>query len=180
MSRKSGPAGVFAVLIFGVIFAVAGFFIMKYGQKMVDRAKASLDWPSVQGKIVESEVNRERKQTGTGSDKKIETMYTAEIIYSYQVGAQEYESTQRRIGGKTSSSNSSDAYKIVGKYPKGKSVAVYYDPVSPEEAVLEPGVFLETKVVWYMGGVFFIIGILIAGGIVAKILLISFFLIAKK
>jgi len=168
-TRQAGPG---TTLILGIVFVIGGFFAMKFGQKTMDQAKASLDWPSIQGKIVHSDVARKR------SDNK--TMYSADIIFSYAVNGRKYESNQRRIGGSSSSSNSSSAYKIVNKYPEGQAVEAYYNPEAPEEAVLEPGAFLESRILWYIGIVFFVIGILMTAGIIFKILLIGGFLLAKR
>jgi len=45
---------------------------------------------------------------------------------------------------------------------------------------LEPGVFFESKILWHIGIVLIVLGVLMAGGILVKILLIGGFLLAKK
>lgn len=169
-SRRVNPV---VTMIIGILFIVGGFFALKYGQKSINTAKASTDWPSVQGVVAHSEVVRSRDSDG-------DTTYKAEVIYDYVVNGESLESNKRRIGATSSSSNSSGAYKVTRKYPKASDVTVYYNPEAPEEAVLEPGVFIESKILWYVGLVLMIIGVLMAGGIIFKILLVGGFLIAKR
>lgn len=169
-SRRANPVVTF---IFGIIFLIGGFFALKYGQKSINQAKASVEWPSVPGIIQSSEVVRKRDSDG-------DTMYRAEVLYKYTVNGEILESDQRRIGATSSSSSSKNAYKITRLYPKGSNVTVHYNPEAPEEAVLEPGVFLESKILWYVGIVFMILGVLMAGWPFLKLLLIGGLLATKR
>ena len=169
--KQSGPI---TTLIFGVIFIVAGFFLVKHGAKTIEKAKASLSWPSVQGTILKSDVVRKKNK-----DKK--TMYSADVVFEYMVAGESYESNKVRVStGTSSSSDSAKAHKITKKYRKGKSVSVYHDPDAPEYAVLEPGVFLESKILWYVGLAFLGVGVLCVGGLLIKILFIGGLLLGRK
>lgn len=168
--RRANPL---VTLLIGIVFLIGGFFALKFGQKSIDLAKASVEWPSVPGKVESSEVVRKRDNDG-------DTMYRAEIIYSYTVNGEALESDKRRIGATSSSSSSKSAYKITREYPQGQDVTVYYNPDAPEEAVLEPGVFLESKILWYVGLVFMVLGVLMAGWPLLKIVLIGGLLATKR
>ena len=168
--RRANPV---VAVVLGAVLIIGGYFALKYGQKSIDLAKASVEWPSVPGKVERSEVVRSRDSDG-------DTMYRAEIIYRYAVNGEPLESDQRRIGATTSSSSSKGAYKVTRAYPEGKDVTVYYNPAAPEEAVLEPGVFLESKILWYVGIVFMVLGLLLAGWPLVKLVLIGGLLAVKR
>ena len=168
--RRANPV---VTLLFGIIFIIGGFFALKYGKKSIEKAQASENWPTVQGVVEKSDVVRSTDSDG-------DTTYRAEIIYDYVVNDRSYESNKRRIGATSSSSNSSGAYKVANQYPEGSTVTVAYNPEAPEEAVLEPGVFLESKILWYVGLVFMILGLLMAGWPLLKLILIGGLLATKR
>lgn len=145
-------------LMFGVLFAVVGYFVaFHFGKSILDNAKASEKWPAVDGVIARSEVVTSRGDKG-------ETMYAAEVLYKYTVGDREYQCDNVYFGGDYRSSSSSGAYDVVRRYPVGDTVKVHYEPDKPENAVLEPGVTWMSYLVYGIGLVFFIIGLLLALG----------------
>jgi len=152
--QQSGPIG---GLICGLLFAVIGYFVaFTFGKPILDDAKASRDWPSVPGVITRSAVATKR------SDGK--TMYSFDVVYRYQVEGRELTCNSVFFGGNTSSSNSSAAYKVTGRYPEGAEVDVYYEPENPANAVLEPGTRWQSYIVFGIGLVFLIVGVLVLGG----------------
>lgn len=114
-------------------------------------------WPTVTGTIVSSELESETDR----HDGKPMTMYGAAIRYSYQVGGKSYESDSIQLGGTSETSRPGEFERMVARYPKGKSVKVYYDPDDPATATLEPGA---------LGGIFNMAmvagGFILVGGIV--------------
>lgn len=156
VSRNASPA---TVIFVGIIFVVTGFFVMRYGQSLMKKAKASLEWPTTPGVVVESEVVRSRNKDGGKN-------YHADVVYEYFVDGAKYLGDDVRAGSSNmSSSNSGGAHKITNTYPKGREVTVYYDPASPQDAVLEPGVFMETKFAFWFGVVFIAMGALMSVGV---------------
>lgn len=148
-NRRSGPLGTF---IIGIVFIVTGYFVAFYfGKPELEEAKASQNWPATKGMIERSEVVRQY------SNRK--TMYSADVVYSYTVEGQKYESNQVRFGGDVRSSSSSSAYKTSRGYPKGKTVDVYYNPKEPAVAVLEAGPNFYTYGLFYGGLGFLGIGV---------------------
>lgn len=145
-------------LIFGGLFAVIGYFVaFHFGKSILDNAKASEKWPAVDGVIEQSEVVTSRGDDG-------DTMYAAEVLYKYTVDGREYQSDNVYFGGDYRSSSSSGAYEVVNRYPVGDTVKVHYDPDKPENAVLEPGVTWMSYLVYGIGLVFFIVGLLLVLG----------------
>lgn len=143
-----------ASLFFGLLFAVVGYFVaFHFGKPILDNARASTTWPSVEGIIEQSSVSTTHR---SGKNKK--TMYAAEITYRYTVEAQEYHCSTVAFGGNGSSSSSQAAYALTKRYPVGQAVPVYYEPQKPENAVLEPGVTWASYAVYGIGLVFLVVG----------------------
>jgi hypothetical protein len=139
--------------MFPFIFVVVGASVSFFGVRGLVRAKASLDWPSIQGKVVESSVERQRSSGSNGGS----TTYQAEILYEFIVDGTTFNG-DRVAYGDYGSSNPSHARRIVNRYPKGKSVIVYYMPSNPEESLLEPGVKGQSFFLLGFGLIFFTAG----------------------
>lgn len=143
------------------IFFVLGLGVSYYGYRLIRKARASAQWPAVQGKIESStvDVEREREEDSDG-DIHYERKYIPNIVYQYQVDGMDFMGDQISFGS-TSSSSQGWAYKMRDQYPEGAEVAVYYDPENPQEAVLQPGAKGATYIVMVIGVVFVLTGILI-------------------
>ena len=122
-------------------------------------------WPTTSGVIESSEVVRSRDRDG-------DTLFGADVVYSYTVGDREYESGRIGFGKDFKSSNSSRAYETINRYPEGKEVTVSYDPNRPEVAVLEPGVSFGSYAPYIVGWIFLIVGCLILVSPLLKVLLV--------
>ncbi len=150
--------------VVGVIFVGVGVGLALYGKSEYQKARASADWPSVQGEVTESRVHSYRKSTGTGtSHSRRKRYYEAHIEYQYAVDGRSY--TSDGIGMMNgSSTNRSRAERIVRRYPKRKTVTVFYDPARPEIAVLEPGVSTGNCFLLGGGALFALVGLIVAVG----------------
>ncbi|MBI2441031.1 MAG: DUF3592 domain-containing protein [Lentisphaerae bacterium] len=140
--------------IFPLIFVVVGASVAFFGVRGLIRAKASVDWPATQGRVVASSVEYQDSDEGSGT-------YHAEVMYDFSVNDTTF-SGNRVAYGDYGSSNPSHARRIVNRYPKGKSVTVYYLPGNPEECLLEPGLKGQS---WFLPGfglLFFTVGSLMA------------------
>ena len=149
-NRKAGPVAAF---IIGSIFLLVGggvaFFL---GKPILDTAKASESWPTVQGKVIKSELESHRNKKST--------TYGALVIYKYEAGGEDYEGDEIWFG-QYSSSNRSEMQKLVKEYPVGKDVTVYYSPDDPAQAVLQPGAFTSSYMLYGFGLLFFGVGCLL-------------------
>jgi hypothetical protein len=162
---KNSPVGNFiGGLIIGPIFLVVGAVVAFYfGKPIVDNAKASLKWPTVEGRVTVSTVERKRSSDST--------TYAANVGYDYEVDGEKRMGDTVWFGGNFSSSNSGLARETVDKYPAGSQVRVYYNPEDPDQSVLEPGAFWTTYMVYGIGLLLFGIGLLVTGGFVWKMLI---------
>jgi len=160
-----------------ILLLIAGGAAATYfGAREVLRAKASMDWPTTQGKIIESSVERETRRRKPGESGSLnQRIFRAKILYEYQVDEATLTGTRiayvkkKRIKVKGDDTSSIDrilaeahAQGIVDRYPKGKSVSVYYKPDNPKVCLLEPGLGLQAFVAPVIGVFIFIIGGIIA------------------
>jgi hypothetical protein len=94
-----------------------------------------------EGFVVETRIE---EQGGGG-----EFSYKPVVVYQYTVGGASYRGDRLSFGGEPTDGSHSEAEGIVSAFPKGKPVAVQYDPADPARAVLYSGVrqeWLRTKV----------------------------------
>lgn len=149
---KLSPLG---SIIMGVVFAlIGGSVAFVWGKPMLDKAKASKNWPTASGVVQESRV-----ETHRGDDS---TTYSPHVIYTYAVDGLEYKSDTIYFG-KYSSNSISTHQEVVKRYPEKKKVDVYYDPENPVTSVLEPGAKWSSYLAYGCGLVFLVIGLALAG-----------------
>ncbi len=151
MRRKKN--NVFAGLFAGALFAVIGFCVVFFAAKpTLDNAKQSKNWPTAIGVITHSDIDQEFR--------KGKTMYSAEIGYKFSANGQEYVGHTVSFAGMGSSSHSA-ALNVTDRYPMGREVSVYYDGKDPNKNVLEPGVRASAYLMYGIGWLFLIAGVLI-------------------
>jgi len=105
-------------LVIGIPILLIWFFMRR-------QAQASLRWPKVPGRIVDSRMTQTRDADGDVSE-------VASVTYAYTVGGTPFQGNRVSIG-------SGNARASVQKYPAGTDVQVFYDPNKPSSVVLEPG-----------------------------------------
>ncbi|MGC9971430.1 MAG: DUF3592 domain-containing protein [Bryobacteraceae bacterium] len=116
------------------IFIFFGVGMLTPGLLSLWRAKASENWPTVNGVIVFSE------QDGTDS--------RVPLAYEYEVNGEKHFSNVRHFGQfAESKENWADA--ILKRHPTGTQVPVTYCPTDPDVAALESGINPEA---WYLPG----------------------------
>lgn len=138
----------------GIIFVLAGIDIY---QKEV----ATESWPQTQGVVISSDISSRSSEDST--------MYEAVINYQYKVNGINYTSNGVSYGD-ISSSDRNHAQNIVDKYYVGKIVTVYYNPINPSDAVLEPGPTWFTYILLLIGSLPLFI----------SLTMLYFFIIRKK
>jgi hypothetical protein len=114
-----------------------GLFILAGGLFLIFSLQDEILWSlqsheklsNTSGKIVQS--ISEYKGTWAG--------WQYKIWYEYEVNENQYKSN-RVSYSYTGSSDKSFAASYINKYPVGKSVIVYYDPLNPKKSVLEPNI----------------------------------------
>lgn len=140
-NNKTGKGCLSTIFSMG-IFLLVGLGLTYWGWNILQNARASALWPTADGVVTRSEVTRSTDPDNGDS-------YSPEVTYTYTVN--NVSQTDKTIKfGENSYSSRRKADEVVGNYPVGKNVTVYYDPEKPERSVLEPGV---------SGGSYIVIGI---------------------
>ncbi len=151
--------GIFLIFI-GLISALGGDQIQK-----IKNAHASINWASIEGKILSSEIKSKTNTTRSSGKRRRSTSYFANILYEYEIKGEKY--TGKKISyGDYGSSDYDSVKTIVANYPRDKKVDVFYNTINPKEAVLEPGAPLSTYVPAAIG----IIMIFAGGGLLFSLL----------
>jgi hypothetical protein len=133
------------LLLIGTLLICAGGWVTyQIGKPILDNAQASAHWPSVRGTIQTSRVAESRGSKGRRN-------YTAEVQYIYTVGDRSYSGNTVWFGDTFKSSSSSQARETVQQFRPGSKVPVYHDPERPAVAVLQPGVFRSSYVLYSLG-----------------------------
>ncbi|WP_295006828.1 DUF3592 domain-containing protein [uncultured Dechloromonas sp.] len=112
-----------AFLTFIVIFSLCALIS---SVKDFAKASASPAWPSTEGLVISSQIQRKCKNLAS---------YMPEILYRYTVEQQEYVGRRINFGDNLCRSKI-DAERIANAYPEGKNIQVYFDPTSPENAAI--------------------------------------------
>ncbi len=139
----------------GLLVALIGTGFFIWGGVIYAKASASDSWPSAEGVVTASEV--ERSLNTSSRDRRMK--YTPRIEYRYAVADREY--TSRRIDFSSvtiSHKNSGRAMQVVNRYPAGKRIPVFYDPMNPEFAVLQRGIRTNTYLGCIIGTVLIGVG----------------------
>lgn len=135
----------------GCGLALIGIVVATAGMVGLQPAMRSLGWPSTQGEILSARVTR---QDGRPH---------AEVRYRYRAGETTF--TGRRIsyhGGRTLPGFPTEPPEaVIKRYSPGAVVPVYYDPRSPDRAVLEPGAGAAVILPFGLGGLFFLAGLVL-------------------
>jgi len=143
---------VFLVVGFGValLFGWFGFKVFLSYQHTKQKLADSQFWQEVEAKVIAAEVERIVRR-----DEESRTVtFLPRVSYAYTVDEQEFQGDQ--IGfGKFEFSAAKKAKAIVENYPLGENVKVFYNPLDPQEAVLERTIFRPFS--YMISGIIFIL-----------------------
>ncbi|MDE5453277.1 DUF3592 domain-containing protein [Bradyrhizobium sp. CSA112] len=101
------------------------------------QVRAAREWPSIAGKVVASEAEvREVKVIDSEREDgfRMEQRNFANVIYEYSVAGQKLRNNRVSIG---EDRGDFQLAETIAKYPVGAVVTVYYNPLHPDQAVLE-------------------------------------------
>jgi Protein of unknown function (DUF3592) len=141
-----------------LIFAGIGAYLIYQSARIRKQAGVSQIWPSTEGKITNASLTH---STTSDSDGAVINSYTPRVEYSYQVAGQTYTGQNISFGFNPSFNSQQKGQSVLARYPVGGRVAVYYDPTSPNEAVLErKSTGANTSLV--LGIIFLIVGLCLA------------------
>jgi hypothetical protein len=117
-------------IFMGFIFLVGLGMTIGFGY-LVKKGISARSWPTVEGKILSSTLVAKEKAKGV-------QLYGSSLKFEYKVDGKHYQ-------GKNADLLEWHNAKIIKlfkaeKYFAGRPVKVYYNPMKPAEAILEPGV----------------------------------------
>ena len=126
--------------VFIILISLGGLIALYFYRRSSQTARSSNNWPSVVGEIVSSFIGEQQTRD--------HVFHEPIITYSYNVGGRDYQAKRVVIGQWAHAGNLAWTEQKVQKYRPGKSVTVYYNPNSPEMAVLEPGMNPQIRSKW--------------------------------
>lgn len=118
--------------LFSLIFLAAGMGGLCLLIYSVFVGHQSSAWPTTASRILRSEMAWSQTSSSSKSNP------YALIRYSYSVNGREYEND--RISFDNVSKSREVTELLVAQYPAGTEASVYYQPNSPENSVLQPGI----------------------------------------
>ena len=119
-----------SAVVAGALFILGGLVLLVVRRRRSALSRASRSWPTVSGTVLASEVRRYGVTESAGR------RYYPAVTYRYEVDGRTYSG--KRMYFDEVGSTESWAAELARKYPVGSTVPVYYDPASPERALLEP------------------------------------------
>lgn len=138
MIMMSNGLPMFALgLPLAALLVAVGAFVAYFKQR--SDFKASASWPAIPGKIVSSNIieDTERERDDDGRERE-STTYRPDIRFAYSVDGADYTTDTWKLGGIVGSGSPKYAQGVIGRFPAGQAVTVYYNPASPDVAVLDP------------------------------------------
>lgn len=151
-----------------LILCYAGGALGVYGgmQEFL-RARDSVQWPTVVGKVTSMEVNGRYVRDQA-------FRFYADMEYAYSVEGQEYQGDRLTFRPRDPSSYQDDRHgkqwteQIAEEYPVGRSIQVYYSPRNPQLCILEPGASAEMLIPALIGGLIMAFPTIVVVGVMGR------------
>ena len=122
--------------VYAMLLAPLGLILVAAAYKSL-QVRAARDWPSAPGKVVisKAEVRDVEVIDSDRQDRhRIEQRNFANVVYEYSVAGKKLRNNRVSIG---EDRGNFQVAETLAKYPVGSIVMVYYNPLHPDEAVLE-------------------------------------------
>lgn len=146
--REEYPLILRLVAVIGVLI-FAGVTIW-HGLTDVHEARASVDWPTVDGKVLSHAVHR---QSHTHS----RDTFAPIVWYEYRVGDTPYKDSRLSWYAENFDSERAAQDFMQERFPVGATVRVHYDSVHPHHACLIPGGAKQAMVPIYAAGMMVVV-----------------------
>lgn len=115
------------------VLVLLGAALLFFFARKIIKALRSSSWPSIPGQITANAVVFHNDG---------ETCYyEPQIKYSYSIRGQVFSGNNIALGRSFSSRLAFPCRRVARRYPVGKRIPVYYNPRTPSECVLIPGVW---------------------------------------
>ena len=122
-------------LIIGCILTLAGIPIFCLAFYDYSNASPAAKWPATRGIIQHSRIGTSVDSSGRLG---MTTSYHADVGFHYEVNGVRHFSNKVHLG--MGSAFKADAKALTERFRPGSNVEVYYDPINPHIAVLDPKV----------------------------------------
>ena len=122
--------------VYAMLLAPLGLLLAAAVYKSL-QVRAAREWPSAAGKVVVSkaEVRKVKVIDGDRAEgHRFEERNFADIVYEYSVAGRKLRNNRVSIGEDL---GNFQVAETIAKYPVGAVVTVYYNPLHPDQAVLE-------------------------------------------
>ena len=150
---------VFLLVSFGValLFGWFGIKVLLSYRHTKQKLADSQFWQEGEARIITTEVERILRRDEDSQS----VTYLPRLSYTYTAEGEPYQGNQ--IGfGKLEFSAARKAKAIIENYPEGEKVKVFYNPLNPQEAVLERTIFRPSS--YLISGFIFILIMLVMIG----------------
>jgi hypothetical protein len=142
--------------VLAIVLALLGGGILTFALPLARRALASRHWPETTGRVVAVSVARIWFPRGS--------LHFPDVRYEYRVGDAQLSGTRLGFATRLPWISRGEAhYAVQHEYPRGKGVAVRYNPDDSQDAVLEPGIRAGLWTLIILGA------LLITGAVVAVV-----------
>ncbi len=140
-------------------FIVIGLVMLALSANVILSKWNSSEWPSTQGKVIQSEVESKTKSVrdSDGHGRRNVRYYSPTVEYEYAVAGQVFKSSNISVDS-FSSTDPNYASSTVATYPLDSTVTVYYNPANPTDSLLQPGVGIVAWGVFLVGLLMIIAG----------------------
>lgn len=143
--------------IFWIIFSVLWTAIALI---VTVRSRRSKSWLQTIGTVVYTEVRSAESRSVSNGMVVDSTSYEPYIRYAYSAGGRECENDKFTSAVTSGIRDPTGAEDILRGYPVGSQVAVFYNPLSPEDSVLIPGGSRGNVYFLLIGCVLFAVGVI--------------------
>lgn len=147
----------------GIVFILAllggGIYVLINGFRNRRRGEASLAWPTVEGTITNTWVDKDYSEDDDGHRS---YTYAPRWQYQYDYVGQTHTSEQITYGSTKGYRSQRKAQEALNQFPLHSRVQVYYDPGNPTDSVLIPG-SKGTIVGIIIGGIMLVAALVMAG-----------------
>ncbi len=116
------------LLFLGGLFTFAGTWAVVTAWWSWHKSRESATWPTVEGRVVETQVHRCDDSEGP--------FFCPQVRYAYLVMGRTYTGEQISFSMPPEFTSHEGAKAFLDRYPVGSKVTVFYNPNDPAEAVL--------------------------------------------
>ena len=136
---------------------MAGVVVGAYGIHHLLQVLSCRNWPTVAGQVRDSSAKPINAQA---PERKSHDNLIPQVVYEYKVDGRAYWSDaicnlkHHRFFGIADAyyaGNEEDVLRLLAEYPTDRKVTVYYNPLHPGEAILDPGLKLPNFLPFILG-----------------------------